>query len=104
MPPANQDPHRESSRSGVPKDGKTAPLAERMRPRTLAESVGQEHLLGPGKPLRVQIEKDNTGSMIFWGPPGVGKTTLAKIRSPIQPRPVSSNSPPCFQGSKRSNR
>jgi len=58
---------------------KTAPLAERMRPRTLAEYEGQEHLLGPGKPLRVQIERDDSGSMILWGPPGVGKTTLAKI-------------------------
>jgi len=57
----------------------TAPLAERMRPRTLEEYVGQEHLIGPGKPLRVQIERDDSGSMIFWGPPGVGKTTLAKI-------------------------
>ena len=55
------------------------PLAERMRPRTLDELMGQEHLVGPGKPLRVQIERDDTGSMIFWGPPGVGKTTLAKI-------------------------
>ncbi|HEY3628829.1 MAG TPA: replication-associated recombination protein A [Terracidiphilus sp.] len=55
------------------------PLAERMRPRSLEEYVGQEHLLGPGKPLRVQIERDDSGSMIFWGPPGVGKTTLAKI-------------------------
>jgi len=56
-----------------------APLAERMRPRTLDEVAGQEHLIGPGKPLRVQIERDDAGSMIFWGPPGVGKTTLAKI-------------------------
>ncbi len=61
-----------------------APLAERMRPRTLDEYVGQERLLGPGKPLRVQIERDSQGtgelgSMILWGPPGVGKTTLAKI-------------------------
>jgi putative ATPase len=55
------------------------PLAERMRPRTLEEYSGQEHLLAPGKPLRVQIERDDGGSMIFWGPPGVGKTTLAKI-------------------------
>jgi putative ATPase len=55
------------------------PLAERMRPRSLEEYRGQEHLLGPGKPLRVQIERDDTSSMIFWGPPGVGKTTLAKI-------------------------
>ncbi len=58
---------------------RNAPLAERMRPRTLDEYVGQEHLLGPGKPLRVQIERDDASSMIFWGPPGVGKTTLAKI-------------------------
>ena len=56
-----------------------APLAERMRPRTLDEVSGQEHLIGTGKPLRVQIERDDPGSMIFWGPPGVGKTTLAKI-------------------------
>ena len=56
-----------------------APLAERMRPSTLDEVSGQEHLIGPGKPLRVQIERDDAGSMIFWGPPGVGKTTLAKI-------------------------
>src|SRR6202012_3481316 len=58
---------------------KNAPLAERMRPRTLDEYVGQDHLLAPGKPLRVQIERDDASSMIFWGPPGVGKTTLAKI-------------------------
>jgi putative ATPase len=58
---------------------RTAPLAERMRPRTLEEMSGQEHLVGPGKPLRVQIDRDDSGSMILWGPPGVGKTTLAKI-------------------------
>ena len=56
-----------------------APLAERMRPRSLDEFLGQEHLIGAGKPLRVQIERDDANSMIFWGPPGVGKTTLAKI-------------------------
>src|SRR5437588_5518399 len=55
------------------------PLAERMRPRTLDEFIGQEKLLGPGKPLRLQIESDNLGSMLFWGPPGCGKTTLARL-------------------------
>src|SRR5271156_984062 len=61
------------------KKARTAPLAERMRPRTLGEYVGQDHLLGPGMPLRIEIERDDPGSMILWGPPGVGKTTLAKI-------------------------
>ena len=56
-----------------------APLAARMRPRNLGEYAGQEHLIAPGKPLRVQIEHDDPSSMIFWGPPGVGKTSLAKI-------------------------
>ena len=58
---------------------RSRPLADRMRPRSLEEFVGQEHLLALGKPLRVQIERDDTQSLIFWGPPGVGKTTLAKI-------------------------
>jgi len=64
---------------GLHHNAAIAPLAERMRPRTLDEYSGQEHLLGPGKPLRIQIERDDSGSMILWGPPGVGKTTLAKI-------------------------
>jgi putative ATPase len=58
---------------------RTRPLADRMRPRTLDEFVGQVHILAPGQPLRLQIERDDPGSIIFWGPPGVGKTTLAKI-------------------------
>ncbi len=74
MPGASQH-----SSKNLPHAVAMAPLAERMRPRSLDELLGQEHLVGPGKPLRVQIERDDASSMIFWGPPGVGKTTLAKI-------------------------
>ena len=66
-------------RVAAARHARQAPLAERMRPRTLAEFSGQEHLLAAGKPLRLAIERDDPASMIFWGPPGVGKTTLAKI-------------------------
>ncbi len=70
-----------------PEDGSTlgerpsagTPLAARMRPRTLDEFVGQEHVLGPGRALRELIEKDEVGSLILWGPPGTGKTTIARI-------------------------
>ena len=57
----------------------TTPLAERMRPHSIDEVVGQSHLLGPGKPLRVAFESGRPHSMILWGPPGVGKTTLARL-------------------------
>jgi putative ATPase len=60
-------------------DVQRSPLADRMRPQTLEEYVGQEHILGPGKPLRVRLERDELGSMILWGPPGTGKTTLANL-------------------------
>src|SRR5215213_6734502 len=56
-----------------------APLAEKLRPRTLDEVVGQSHILGPGKPLRLAFESGKPHSMILWGPPGVGKTTLARL-------------------------
>src|ERR1700712_5145163 len=63
------------------------PLAERMRPKTLDDYVGQKHLVGPGAVLRKAIHSGSLPSMIFWGPPGVGKTTLAFIISESLDRP-----------------
>lgn len=67
--------------TALPNDesGAPRPLAERMRPQTLEEYAGQQHLLGEGMPLRRQIETDRIGSLILWGPPGVGKTTMARL-------------------------
>ena len=73
--PAPTDP----SDSATPRAATPSPLADRMRPETIEEYVGQLHILGPGKSLRRQIERDELGSMILWGPPGSGKTTLATI-------------------------
>ena len=70
-----------ADKSGRPDAG--TPLAERMRPRTLDEVLGQEAILAPGKPLREAIERDLLQSIILWGPPGTGKTTLARVIAEI---------------------
>ncbi|MFM9413912.1 replication-associated recombination protein A [Peptococcus simiae] len=66
---------------------KMAPLAARMRPRRLEDIIGQDHILGPGKLLRRAIETDRLSSLIFWGPPGTGKTTLAQVIARVSDRP-----------------
>jgi putative ATPase len=69
-----------ASASGPPPAG---PLADRMRPHSLDEVVGQEHLLGPGRVLRTALERGELHSMILWGPPGSGKTTLASLMARV---------------------
>src|SRR5262245_8788415 len=71
-------PYGSSLESGE-NPGYAHPLAARMRPRTLDEIVGQNHLLAPGRALRLSIERDTPPSMVLWGPPGSGKTTLASV-------------------------
>ena len=82
-----------------------APLADRLRPQSLEEYLGQEHILGPGKALRRLIESDQVTSMIFWGPPGVGKTTLAMIIAQVtKARFLSEPSSPVPERAKRDAR
>jgi putative ATPase len=78
-PPGARGPTRSGSGDG----GSSGPLADRMRPRTLDDVVGQEHLLGPGRVLRRAIERGEMHSMILWGPPGSGKTTLASLMAHV---------------------
>ncbi len=73
------------------------PLAELLRPKTLDEFVGQRHLLGPGKPLRLAFEAGKLHSFILWGPPGVGKTTLGRLAASATAAD-SSPSRPCLPG------
>ena len=76
---ARAEPGHAPVDADAPEGAARAPLAARMRPRTLGEFVGQEHLLAEGKALRLLVEKDELASMILWGPPGTGKTTLARV-------------------------
>ena len=79
------------------------PLAERMRPRTLDEVVGQDDLVAPGRPLREMIDRDLLQSIILWGPPGTGKTTLARLIADLT-KAEFMPSAPCSPASRKSRR
>src|SRR5687768_1509424 len=79
----DEDDTRRGGSLDPPSSAAGTPLAERMRPRTLDEIVGQDEILAPGKPLREAIERDLLQSIILWGPPGTGKTTLARVIAEI---------------------
>src|SRR5215213_5140842 len=79
MPKAFRKPSGQKEASLFTPPASAQPLAARMRPRTLDEVVGQQKLIGPGKPLRDAIEKGAISSMVFWGPPGSGKTTIGRL-------------------------
>ena len=81
-----------ASAAGPPPAG---PLADRRRPRTLDEVVGQDHLLGPGRVLRAALERGELHSMILWGPPGSGKTTLASLMAHVMGARLSRSRPCC---------
>ena len=86
------DPAEDGESGGEAQDARVdpgAPLAERMRPQTLDEVLGQDHLIGPGRVLRRAVEEDSLRPLIFWGPPGTGKTTLCPLprRRPHAPPP-----------------
>ena len=85
----------------APVDPKTIPLAERMRPRSIDEIVGQDDLVAPGRPLREMIERDLLQSIILWGPPGTGKTTLARLIADLT-KAEFSRSAPCCPASRKS--
>jgi len=78
-PPGPSNPRHPSASADTTSPDATRPLADRMRPRTLDEFVGQEHIVGVGTPLRKQMETGSLSSLILWGPPGVGKTTLGRL-------------------------
>jgi replication-associated recombination protein RarA len=89
FPTAPAAPRADAASGGRRAPAAHAPLADRMRPRSLDEVVGQDELVGPGAPLRALVESDALPSLVLWGPPGSGKTTLARLLAAI-PRAAAS--------------